>query len=180
MKKRADEKRKDQWESGFSSKLRHHRQQIVAEIINQKLAPKIFRSLSNSGKSYKLKLPNSSRIHPMFHMSQLKKAIGNYTVEAALPEGIEVELNEDEQPECVLACRDINEAGRTTKQWLIKWRGRTIEDTTWDDLVLKSQFPHFSLEDKATVKGEGSDRTWGSQVDTVQLDQLLDLSPKKP
>lgn len=70
--------------------------------------------------SYKHQLPESSRIHLVFHASQLKKAIGNYSAEASLPDGMEVELSETEELECVLASREINEAGRTVKQWLVK------------------------------------------------------------
>lgn len=58
---------------------------------------------SVSAVSYKLKLLDTARIHPVFHSSQLKKAIGNYTAEANLPEGFEVELQELEEPEEVLA-----------------------------------------------------------------------------
>jgi len=37
--------------------------------------------------SYKLKLPESAKVHSVFHISQLKKAIGNYNVEPELPMG---------------------------------------------------------------------------------------------
>lgn len=64
-----------------------------------------------SAVSYKLKLPDTARIHPVFQSSQLKKAIGNYSTEANLPEGFEVELQELEEPEKVLASRTVLRTG---------------------------------------------------------------------
>ena len=59
--------------------------------------------------------------------------------------------------------------------------GQSTDDTTWEyDLVLKSQFPHFRLEDKAEFS-EGSYRTLEPNYDNKQdWDQMLDLTPKKP
>lgn len=73
--------------------------------------------------SYKLKLPDSARIHSVFHISQLKKAIGNYTVEPELPEGMEIEGNDLEEPESLLASREIRDGGLLVRQWLVKWKG---------------------------------------------------------
>lgn len=65
--------------------------------------------------SYKLKLPDEARVHPVFHVSQLKKAIGSYSAEASLPEGLEMELEENEEPEELLASREIFEGEQPVK-----------------------------------------------------------------
>ncbi|KAI5442459.1 hypothetical protein KIW84_011505 [Lathyrus oleraceus] len=175
MKKYADKKRRDvSFEVGewVFLKLRPHRQQIVAQRINQKLAPQYFGPypiLARVGEiSYKLKLPESAWIHSVFHVSHLKKAVGNYTIEPELPAGLEVDDDHLEEPESLMASREIHEGDRLVKQWLVKWKGRAVEDTTWvNESMLKSQFPHVSLEDKAIVAGVGNDRELDNGPDAV-------------
>ncbi|KAI5418592.1 hypothetical protein KIW84_043000, partial [Lathyrus oleraceus] len=167
MKRYADKKRKAySFEVGewVFLKLRPHRQQTISRRINQKLAPRYFGPFPIQKKigavSYKLKLPEGSRVHAVFHISQLKKAIGEYAVEPQLPEGLEIEPEHLEDPEELLASRPITKNGQRVRQWLVRWKGRAVEDTTWEDeSVLKSQFPSLGLEDKAVVPGEGNDRT---------------------
>ncbi|MCI87220.1 RNA-directed DNA polymerase (Reverse transcriptase), partial [Trifolium medium] len=63
------------------------------------------------------------------------------------------------EPEAVLAARKIQQKGEEIKQYLIKWKGKTAEETTWEEaIMMKSQFPKFSLEDKALVEEESIDR----------------------
>jgi len=145
-------------------KLRPHRQQTIARRINQKLAPKYYGPFPIIQKigavSYKVQLPESTIVHPIFHISQLKKAIGNHVVEYVLPPELGIEEEGMEEPEAVLAVREISMEGTIINQWLMKWKGRTEEETTWEDeVLLQSQFPLFSLEDKAVVAEGGNDRT---------------------
>ncbi|KAE9602910.1 putative nucleotidyltransferase, Ribonuclease H [Lupinus albus] len=166
MKKFADKKRKFlEFEKGdwVFIKLRPHRQQTVARRINQKLAPRYygpFPIVARIGAvSYKVKLPEATRVHPVFHISQLKKAIGEYVVESVLPAELEIDQEDIEEPETVLASREVLKAGQMIRQWLVKWKGRAIDDTTWEDeMLLQSQFPSLRLEDKAVSAAEGSDR----------------------
>lgn len=98
MKRYADKKRKAysfEVSEGVFLKLRPHRQQTISRRINQKLAPWYFGPFPIQKKigavSYKLKLPEGSRVHAVFHISQLKKAIGEYAAEPQPPEGLEIE-----------------------------------------------------------------------------------------
>lgn len=71
-------------------KLQPFRQASISLRRNAKLSPKYygpFKILQKIGAvSYKLELPKESRIHPVFHVSLLKKKIGEkYSVQGELP-----------------------------------------------------------------------------------------------
>lgn len=142
------------WETWFFFKLRPHRQQSVCKRVYQKLTARYygpFQIVQCVGKvAYKLQLPKESRVHPVFHASCLKKALGiNMVGESKLPEELEVDLTIKFEPDKILARRLETQGHEQVLQLLIKWKGRKIEDATWDASVLLSQFPNFSLEDKA-------------------------------
>ncbi|PNX92555.1 retrotransposon-related protein, partial [Trifolium pratense] len=163
MKKYADKKRREvkfnigDW---VFLKLRPHRQVSVARRINPKLAARFygpFQIIAKMGEvAYKLQLPAQSRIHPVFHVSLLKKAIGDYSVQGELPQELEIGPDDDNYPEKVIGARTITRGGVSVSQSLVKWKNKPNDDVTWeDDVFLKGQFPDFSLEDKTFIEEEG-------------------------
>jgi len=161
MKKYADMKRRDvKFEVGewVFLKLRPHRQHSVIKRIHQKLAARFygpFQIIAKVGEvAYKLKLPDQSKIHPIFHVSLLKKAVGDFDVQEDLPKGLELAAEDDHYPERVMGSRVTVRAGVTVPQSLIQWKHKSVDDVTWeDDDVLRGQFPEFILEDKDVFEG---------------------------
>lgn len=83
-----------------------------------------------------------------------------------MPEGLDVEPGDIEEPEQLLASREVVKDGQHIKQWLVKWKGGSEEDTTWEnETLLQSQFPNLSLEEKAACDGGSIDRTHGPDPD---------------
>jgi hypothetical protein len=86
----------------------------LAPRANQKLAFKFFEPFPVLKKvgvvAYQLALPAESKIHPVFHVSQLKKAVGsNVQVSSALPH----EFSTLQVPEKILQHRLVNRGVRT-------------------------------------------------------------------
>ena len=93
--------------------------------------------------AYKLALPATSKIHPVFHVSSLKKVVGqNCRVQTIL-----LELDEEGslwlQPEAVLNHRERQLRGRTIKEVLIKWKDTSPDDATWEPAAILQQFLNF-------------------------------------
>jgi hypothetical protein len=106
--------------------------------------------------AYRLKLPEESRVHPVFHVSLLKKVVGSYREKEALPDDLDGEKDDAYEPDIVLAQRTIQVQGEEVRQVLVKWKGQNSEEATWEDAVMMtSRFPDFSLEDKA-ILSDGS------------------------
>lgn len=57
--------------------------------------------------AYKLDLPLHSKIHPVFHVSQLKKSIGDSQVLANFPAQLSADLELKVTPEAVLVVRQV-------------------------------------------------------------------------
>lgn len=123
MKAQADRKRINRnFEVGewVFLKLRPHGQHTIGACICPKLAPRYygpFIVLQKIGNvAYKLQLPESARIHPVFHVSLLKKVVGDYRVEEHLPADLGGEQIATPEPAAVLAARTVVRRGENVRQ----------------------------------------------------------------
>ncbi|XP_042950090.1 uncharacterized protein LOC122282205 [Carya illinoinensis] len=120
-----------------------------------KLAPRYFgpyRVLKKIGTmAYTLDLPPSSRIHPTFHVSQLKRKVGSKAVAILSLPPVDAHGVLCPEPEEVISRRMVKVGNRARAELLIKWHGQDAADATWEIYSkLKEDFPH--LEGKSMKK----------------------------
>jgi hypothetical protein len=103
------------------------------------------------GVAYKLDLPSSSFIHPVFHVSLLKRTVGNRMVHHSLLDNPREPLL---QPQVIMDHRMVKRGVRAATQVLIHWKGLSPTEATWEFLdEVQLRFPTFNLEDKVVLKG---------------------------
>ena len=80
-----------------------------------------------------MELLASSRVHPIFHVSCLKKVIGDkLPVQTILPE-LDEEGKIILEPEAVTETRTRQPRNRSISEYLIEWKNLPTEDSTWED-----------------------------------------------
>ena len=92
---------------------------------------KVFQNIGTM--AYKLGLPVASRVHPIFHVSCLKKVIGDkLPVQTILPE-LDKEGKIILEPEAITKTRTQQLQNRSISKYLIKWNNLSTEYSTWQD-----------------------------------------------
>ncbi|KAL8107544.1 uncharacterized protein LOC141673411 [Apium graveolens] len=130
-------------------KLQPYRQQSVHERRNHKLSAKYYgpyRVLDRIGQvAYKLKLPPSSKIHDIFHVSQLKGKMGNKKeVQTSLPGTSDTGII-DPQPTAILDRKLVKRGNKPAVMVLIQWENGTAAEATWEHWEKFSRlYPHFN------------------------------------
>ncbi|WOH08030.1 hypothetical protein DCAR_0727466 [Daucus carota subsp. sativus] len=176
MKRAADAKRRDEEFAVGDSvylKLQPYRQRSLARRPFEKLSPRFygpFTVLQRIGKvAYKLDLPQDSRIHSVFHVSQLKKSVGLAQVSPTLPPQLNAEMELVVEPEEVLEVRQVQVGQNSQLEALIKWKTLPAYEATWEEVALVAhQFPHFHLEDKVNLWAGGNVMTPGPVKELIK------------
>ena len=169
QKKYSDKKRMDvELEVGdlVLVKLQPYRQHSLVLRKNQKLGLRyfgLFAVIGRIGKvAYKLQLPPSAKIHPVFHISQLKLCRGNHDQQYVPLPICDSEIPPLIQPVAALNARTIIRGDQQVQQSLIQWENGSPQEATWEDnAVIVRAYPHFNLGDKVDFDG-------GSNVMKVQ------------
>ncbi|KAE8674806.1 Bifunctional nuclease 2 [Hibiscus syriacus] len=106
--------------------------------------------------AYKLELPENSRLHPVFHVSMLKRHIGPAASSSTEPPVVDEEGQFHIEPSQVLGKRIINRNNRPVTQLLVRWTNLDASHDTWEDYsVLRGQFPSFDPWGQGSSRGVG-------------------------
>lgn len=123
-------------------KLQPYVQSSLVRRANHKLSFKFFGPYPIVAKvgtvAYKLRLPDSTAIHPVFHVSLLKKVGPQTQVSPTIPPF----SDELQWPDKVLQTRMLNTPEGARSQLLVKWSAWPEELATWEDEeLIKKRFP---------------------------------------
>ena len=82
--------------------------------------------------AYELELPQESKIHNVFHVSSLKKTLGQHIAPSTeLPplddEGLLILI-----PEWIIQTRERKLRNRVIREYLVQWKELPPEDATWE------------------------------------------------
>ncbi len=147
-------------------KLHPYRQQTAFKRVRQKLASHFYgpyQILEKLGPvAYKLQLPEGARIHPVFHVSLLKR----YEYQGKNTEALHAEVppftNEGViilEPLAILDTRWIKHGAQLVEESLVQWKHLPIEEATWErSKMLRERFPTLDLEDKDPPHGGRIDK----------------------
>jgi hypothetical protein len=184
MKKQADMHRSErqfQLNELVYVKIQPYVQSSLAQRSNQKLSFKFFgpyRTLERIGLvAYRLELPASSSVHPVFHVSQLKKSVGAQHSLTAVPPSDAVLWS---VPERILQTRTIQKGTHSTAQALIKWSNLPSSLATWEDLeFLRQQFPRATVWSRPGAQGGGDVTAPSTAPGPVNDAKAPDPAPRK-
>lgn len=141
MKQQADKNRSERnFQEGemVYLKLQPHLQSSVAYQGNHKLSFRFYgpyKIVQKVGKvAYKLALPETSKIHPVVHVSQLKKHVPP-VVQASQDLGtVCTDPFQAIQREAFMGIRYHSKGSSTVRQLLVKWSSLPSEMATWEEV----------------------------------------------
>ncbi|XP_075515832.1 uncharacterized protein LOC142550639 [Primulina tabacum] len=180
MKMHADKKRSEKvFEVGQYCyvRLQPHKQTSLAGHRYTKLSKRFygpFKILKRVGVvAYKLELPPTVKIHPIFHISVLKACPNPAEVSALSLPVTFVENQPLVSPLAILNHRRIRRQNTWVPQLLVQWSGLPLEDTSWEDLSSFQQlYPDFHLEGKVLSNG-------GSNVTCPEIPETREQRPQR-
>lgn len=101
--------------------------------------------------AFELDLPPERKIHPVFHVSLLNKALAPTSNRQPLPPMLYEDLELQVSPTAVSV---VWNNANGSAEVLIQWQDLPEFEATWEPVeVIKEQFPSFHLEDKVYLLG---------------------------
>nr|KYP61836.1 hypothetical protein KK1_016348 [Cajanus cajan] len=136
-------------------KLKPYRLRSLARKRSEKLSPRFYGPYQITkligAVAFQLALPLESKIHPVFHVSLLKKALSPSATPQPLPPML---LEELELQVTLAVVKAVRNTAHGIAEVLIQWTGLPEFEATWEPVeTIMKQFPSFHLEDKVTLLG---------------------------
>lgn len=160
MKTQADKKRTERtFKQGDSVyiKLQPYVQTSVERRANQKLSFKyygpftVLRAINPI--AYELQLPEGSKVHPVFHVSQLRQAL---TPGTSIAPELPTPSTDPLVPVEIISRRWRRTPIGHREQFLVRWSDPDILDATWEDAIqLRERFPSSTAWGQAEPQGVG-------------------------
>lgn len=124
------------------------------------MGPKCFGPFKIIGRvgtvAYHLELPPAATIHPVFHVSQLEKALRDTEFSQPLPTHLDTTLEWVVEPDQVLGVRKVGSKQQPKMEVLIQLKGLPKDEASWESASsIQQQFPNFHLEDKVILETRG-------------------------
>lgn len=143
-------------------KLRPYRRNLVSQQALYKLGSRFYGPFQIERRigavAYRLKLPEDSQVHPVFHVSQLKRRLGKEDTVTEMQPAVNKEAQMVFRPVKAVEYRYIKKGGRFRWEVLIEWESLPESEATWENVeMMKTKFPSFVLEDKEDLQGNEID-----------------------
>ncbi|KAM2483556.1 hypothetical protein ACFX1W_041175 [Malus domestica] len=125
-----------------------YQHQSLASHLFHKLQPKFygpFEVIERIGTvSYKIKLHAHSKLHPVFHVSCLKKQLGVGVAPTTMLPDVTDDGLLQATPLTILQHRVVTKANSHVPEVLVHWKNHCKEDATWKEYEeFKRRFPCF-------------------------------------
>ncbi|XP_059064689.1 uncharacterized protein LOC131856783 [Cryptomeria japonica] len=126
----------------YADRHRIERAFEVDDMVFLRLQP--YQVLRRVGEvAYEVELPPGGKIHNVFHVSCLKKALGQHiTVSPDLPP-MDAEGKLTLVPEEILEVRERQLRSKMIREYLVRWRNLPVEDATWEGEAI---LQHLALQ----------------------------------
>lgn len=138
-------------------RLQPYRQSSLKTSGKEKLKPKFYgpyKVLRRIGEvAYELELPSHSKIHNVFHVSCLKKALGQHVISSQELPPLDDEGKLILAPESILEVKKKKLRSRVIREYLIKCKGLPMEDSTWEGSQILSH-PALNCLGSSNLRGE--------------------------
>ena len=143
--------------------LHPYRRRSLATRANEKLAPSFYGPypvVAQVGAvAYKLLLPLEATIHPVFHVSQLHRAVGSAPISTDTFSHLMDDFELQVEPEVVRGVRVAPGQDGRGLEVLITWKNLPELESSWELYeLIQHQFPAFHLEDKVSLGAEGIEK----------------------